>query len=27
MPEGSKFTTGSFLLVDRAVVEALRQDA
>jgi glycosyltransferase involved in cell wall biosynthesis len=25
MPEGSKFTTGSFLLVDRAVVESLRQ--
>jgi glycosyltransferase involved in cell wall biosynthesis len=25
MPRGSKFTTGSFLLIDRAVVEALRQ--
>ena len=25
MPRGSKFTTGSFLLIDRSVVEALRQ--
>jgi dolichol-phosphate mannosyltransferase len=25
MPRGSKFTTGSFLLIDRAVVDALRQ--